>query len=90
MAAAIIGRELTRRGVSAQVRSVGTRVVADVSATADAIAVMQAEGLDISTHRSRPVETNELDRADIIVTMTRAQLRDLATQSPPRFRACSR
>jgi protein-tyrosine phosphatase len=85
MAAAMIRRELTQRGVRAQVHSVGTRVVANVSATDDAIAIMRAEGLDLSTHRSRPVETNDLDRADIIVTMTRAQLRDLATQSPAAF-----
>jgi protein-tyrosine-phosphatase len=85
MGAELFRRELMRRGVRAQVHSVGTRVVANVSATDDAIAIMRAEGLDISTHRSRPVETNDLGRADMIVTMTRAQLRDLATQSPAAF-----
>jgi protein-tyrosine phosphatase len=46
---------------------------------------MEAEGLDISTHRSRPLEPNDVDRSNIIITMTRAQLRELATRSPSAF-----
>jgi protein-tyrosine phosphatase len=57
----------------------------DIPATDDAIAVMTAEGLDISAHRSRPVATDELGAADLVVTMTRAHLRDLATRSPTAF-----
>jgi protein-tyrosine phosphatase len=85
MAAAILHRELTRRGVQAQIRSAGTSVVGSAPATHDAIVVMKAEGLDISTHRSRPVEPNDIDRSDIIITMTRAQLRYVATKSPESF-----
>jgi low molecular weight protein-tyrosine phosphatase len=85
MAAALLDRELTRCGVPARVQSAGTNAVADIPATDDAIVVMKADGLDISTHRSRPVDTADLDRADVVVTMTRAQLRDLATRSPAAF-----
>jgi protein-tyrosine phosphatase len=85
MAAALLARELTRAGVTARVQSAGTSAVADIPATDDAVTVMKADGLDISTHRSRPVDADELDRADVVVTMTRAQLRDLATRSPAAF-----
>jgi protein-tyrosine phosphatase len=85
MAAALLDRELTRRGIPADVRSAGTSAVPDIPPTDDAIALMKDDGLDISAHRSRPVATDELQRADVVVTMTRAHLRDLATRSPAAF-----
>jgi protein-tyrosine phosphatase len=85
MAAALLDRELTVRGVPAQIHSAGTNAVAGIPATDDTIVVMKAEGLDLSTHRSRPVGTADLGGADVVITMTRAQLRDLATRSPAAF-----
>ena len=85
MAAALLDRELARAGIAARVRSAGTNAVADVPPTDDAIAVMKDEGLDISAHRSRPVVVDEVDGADVVLTMTRAHLRDLATRSPAAF-----
>jgi protein-tyrosine-phosphatase len=85
MTAALFERELARCAVPARVESVGTAAVPDIPATDEAIAVMKDDGLDISTHRSRPVAVGDLERADIVVTMTRAQLRDLATRSPAAF-----
>jgi protein-tyrosine phosphatase len=85
MAAALLDRELTRAGVPARILSAGINAVADIPPTDDAIAVMKDDGLDISTHRSRPVATDEVDGADVVVTMTRAHLRDLATRSPGAF-----
>jgi protein-tyrosine-phosphatase len=85
MAAALLERAFTQRGVPARVQSAGTNAVADIRATDDAISVMKDEGLDLSAHCSRPVDAGELDGADVVVTMTRAQLRDLATRSPASF-----
>ena len=85
MAAALLDRALAERGVPARVQSAGTNAVADIPATDDAITVMKGEGLDISGHRSRPIDAGELDGADLVVTMTRAHLRDLATRSPAVF-----
>jgi protein-tyrosine phosphatase len=85
MAAAMLDRELTRRHIDAQVRSAGTSAVPGIPATSEAIAVMQTDGYDLSMHQSRPVEMTDLERADVIVTMTRAQLRELATRSPTVF-----
>src|SRR3954468_14592761 len=69
MAAAIISREFERRGVRARIHSAGVNAIADVTATRDAIAVMKDQGLDISEHRSRPLEAADLNGADIVVTM---------------------
>jgi protein-tyrosine phosphatase len=85
MAAALLDRALAERGAPARVQSAGTDAIADIPATDDAITVMKGEGLDISAHRSRPVATSEVDAADVVVTMTRAHLRDLATRSPATF-----
>ena len=85
MAAALFERELARCGAPARVRSAGTAAVPDIPATDDAIAVMKDYGLDISTHRSRPVDVSEMATADVVVTMTRAHLRDLATRAPAAF-----
>jgi protein-tyrosine-phosphatase len=85
MAAAIIRHELELRGVDARVDSVGTKAAFGISATREAIDVMDAAGFDISQHASRPVEASDIDRADIVLTMTRAQLRELAIRSPAAF-----
>jgi protein-tyrosine phosphatase len=85
MAAALLEREFARYAVPVLVHSAGTMAVPDIPATDDAIAVMKEDGLDISTHRSRPVAAGEIDTADLVVTMTRAQLRDVATRSPAAF-----
>jgi protein-tyrosine-phosphatase len=85
MAAAIARRELALRGVDARVDSGGTDADIGLPALAPAVAVMQAEGIDLSEHRSRPVEPRDLERADLIVTMTRAHLRHVATLEPAAF-----
>jgi protein-tyrosine phosphatase len=85
MAAAILQRELAQRGVAANVHSAGTHAVQQARATRDAVDAMHAEQLDISAHRSEPVRAEDLYKADIILTMTRAQLRELATRSPTAF-----
>jgi protein-tyrosine-phosphatase len=85
MAEAMIRRELELRGVDAHVDSAGTKAAFGIPATREAIAVMDADGFDITQHASRPVEATDLDRADIILTMTRAQLRELAIRSPGAF-----
>jgi len=85
MAEALLVRELAARGAAARVRSGGTRARPGYPATDESIRVMQSFGLDIAAHRSRPVESTELEHSDLIVTMTRGQLRDLATRAPGIF-----
>src|SRR5262249_3708201 len=78
-------REFAFRGIAARVESCGTHAVEGAPALEHAVAVMRAEGVDLSEHRSRLVETSDLDQAGLVVTMTRAHLRHLATLHPAAF-----
>jgi protein-tyrosine phosphatase len=51
-------------------------------ASADAISVLESRGLDLSSHRSRPLAIEELDSADLIVAMTSAHVREIVALSP--------
>jgi protein-tyrosine-phosphatase len=82
MAAALFDRALAARGVAAIVRSAGTRAEPGLPATDETIAVMRPYEIDLSSHRSREVVRDDLDRADLVVTMSRDQLREIATRAP--------
>jgi protein-tyrosine phosphatase len=85
MAEALFRQALEQRGAVATVHSAGTQAVADIPATDSAIETMQAAGLDIGAHRSQAIDRQTLTDADVIVTMTREHLRDLATRAPGTF-----
>jgi protein-tyrosine-phosphatase len=85
IAAALARRELAWRGVDAQVESGGTHAEVGLPALDHAVVVMQAEGLDLSEHRSRVVEPSDLHDIDLVVTMTREHVRDLALLDPTAF-----
>lgn len=70
MAAALLRRELERRG-HPTVRVASAGLAADYSpATPQAIAVMAACGIDLTAHRSQPVTAELLEQADGIFVMT--------------------
>jgi protein-tyrosine phosphatase len=85
MAAAIARRELAWRGIAAHIESRGIDAVDDSPALGNAVAVMRAEDIDLSEHRSRLVDARDLDQADLILTMTRAHLRHVAALQPAAF-----
>jgi protein-tyrosine-phosphatase len=85
MAAAILRVRLAGRGVAADVSSVGTLGWEGRPATPKAVEVMTEMGLDISDHRSRRIEPDDLD-VDLVLAMTRDHggaviARDEATRS---------
>jgi protein-tyrosine phosphatase len=70
MAAAIAGRLLEERGWShVRVESAGTSATTGAPASANAIAVAQEHGLDLATHRSRPLTAERLEWADVVLAM---------------------
>lgn len=85
MAAALFERELARLAVDASVESAGTNAIAGVAPTKEAIAAMADIGLEISEHRSAPVDPRSVRAADVVVTMTREHLRDVAVRAPDAF-----
>jgi protein-tyrosine phosphatase len=54
--------------------SAGTMGIAGAEATAKAIAVCAERGVDISTHRSRPLEEGLLRWAEVVLCMERAHV----------------
>jgi protein-tyrosine phosphatase len=59
---------------------------ADLPAIADAVAAMSRRGLDVSGHRSRPLDRNTLAWADVILTAERDHVVRLASIEPAAFR----
>lgn len=49
-------------------------------ATPEAVALMTAQGLDLTQHRARALTQSMVDEADLILVMERAHLRDLTTR----------
>lgn len=79
MAAALLTHHLDALGCDAVVRSAGTRPFS-LSVDRDAVDAVSAWGVDLSGHRPRHVDRSivESDGHDLIITMTRGHLRDVA------------
>lgn len=82
MAEHLLRRMIARRGDGDRMRvsSAGTWCDLDQPATLLAQAALRAVGLDLSTHRSRPVTQQLVDDADLILVMTRAHLSDVVAR----------
>lgn len=79
IAAALLERELDRRGMSVGigVSSAGLNTRGGQPAVPEAVEAAAGLGLDIAAHRSRPLVEDDLG-ADLIITMTRSQLDAIA------------
>src|SRR5262249_30278880 len=67
--------ELPARGWS--ISSAGLAAAPGMPAADEAIAVAQALGADLTRHRSRPLNDEVADGADLLLAMTRSHLRAL-------------
>ena len=81
MAEVLLRDLLATHGVGARVASAGLYPPGS-PATADAVAVMADRGLDLQRHRSRQIDHALLSRADLILTMTREHVREVAVTDP--------
>ena len=83
MAEVMLRHELERRGCAGvDVVSVGTWAYRGSPATEVAVDVMRDLGIDLASHRSRPIEDEDLVTADIIVVMTSVHLREVLGAAP--------
>ena len=81
MAAAFLGRRLGALGVPAQIRSAG--IVREAQPPPDEVlSVMAGARLDVSGHRSRVVAAADLAGADLVLVMSRGQVRHAAVTFP--------
>jgi protein-tyrosine phosphatase len=81
MAEALLRHRLEERGVDARVHSAGLRLVGE-PASAHGVDVLAERGLDLSAHRSRIVDRELLEDADLVVTMAREHLREAILALP--------
>lgn len=83
MAEALLRHELASRGCAdVDVSSVGTWAAFGEPATRDAVAVLEARGVDLSSHRSRGISPADLAEADLVVAMTSVHVRELLQLAP--------
>lgn len=86
MAQALLVRMLRERlGEGAQryrVTSAGTATLPDLPASAQAIEVLAERGIDLGEHRSTPVDPALLERADLVLTMTRRHRDTVLAMAP--------
>jgi protein-tyrosine-phosphatase len=81
MAEVLLRSHLHARGIDAHVHSAGT-MYWDGPAAEHAVAVMLEIGVDLSTHRSRPLTPAMLDEADLVLGMTRSHVAAAGNHSP--------
>jgi protein-tyrosine phosphatase len=81
MAEVLLRHRLAPLGGSVTVGSVGV-LGNGGPASAEAVVVMAERGLDLSAHRSRPLETEALEAADLVLAMTRQHVREVCATAP--------
>jgi protein-tyrosine phosphatase len=81
MGAAILERRLAERDVDARVTSAGTRPW-NAGATDHAVTVMHEIGLDVSAHENCQVTGAMVERADLVLGMTRQHVNFVTSRWP--------
>ena len=74
MAAGALRKELGDEAAQVDIISAGTAAWEDRPATREAIEVAAADGVDLSTHRSRRVTPAMLRAADLVLVMEKGQV----------------
>ncbi|MCD6290174.1 MAG: low molecular weight protein arginine phosphatase [Anaerolineae bacterium] len=84
MAAGLMRRRLAAVGLDGQVqvRSAGIFAIPGRPASASAVQVMAERGVDISQHRSKTLELQDLEQADIVLVMEEAHRRSIFNWAP--------
>lgn len=83
MAEGLLHKALADRGChDIEVVSCGTRAGSNLPATREAIGVMSRLGIDISGHRSRPLDADRLASSDVIVAMTGVHVDEILAVAP--------
>ncbi|HEY7176873.1 MAG TPA: hypothetical protein VH442_18330 [Micromonosporaceae bacterium] len=79
MAAALLRKHLAAEGIDAQVASAGF-LEGGRPAASRAVEVLAARGVDIASHRSRRISAEDVRRADLVIGMTAAHVRDAVVE----------
>ena len=88
MAEALLRQALEQRGLASEVivSSAGVRAVAGYPASEDAGDAVSAYGVDISTHRSRPLTVALVEESTLVLVMEERHRRAIFNMSPQALR----
>lgn len=84
MAEGILKARLDEAGIDATVSSAGL-IPGGMPATPAAVDVLAERGIDISAHQSRQLAADQIQRADLVLGMTRAHVREAVVLAPDAF-----
>ena len=70
MAAYMFDRIATEMGIDVRVESAGVFATEGEGSSSEAIIVMKKYGVDMLSHHSQPINTELLEKSDLILTMT--------------------
>jgi len=83
MAAALLNHALSAKGCpDVEVISRGIRASLGYAPTPATIKVLTAHGIDISSHRSHPLDPGELDLADLVIAMGDEHAKEVLAVAP--------
>jgi len=85
MAAALaehLVRELEPRGISISVESAGVEGGEGQAATPEAVEALKERGIDLGAHRSRTLDAEMIERADLVLTMTPSHAQAVMQMAP--------
>jgi protein-tyrosine-phosphatase len=83
MAGALLRRSLSEAGNDdIEIISAGTWALDGAPASGIAVDVLARRGIDLSSHRSRSLEVDDLRSADLVVAMTSVHVREIARIAP--------
>jgi protein-tyrosine-phosphatase len=84
MAVAIMRKLVQEEDEEWRIASAGIWAIEGVPATYKAKLVVKNKGLDISDHRSQPIDWELIDSFDLILTMERSHKEALIAEFPPK------
>lgn len=83
MAESLMREALSRRGCDGvEVASSGTWAEAGYGAAESAVDALRQRGIDLSAHRTRALDPDEANEADLIVAMTSVHVREILEVAP--------
>jgi protein-tyrosine-phosphatase len=83
MAEAVMRHELEQRSCGGiELASAGTWAGCGHPATPEAVQALSRIGIDLSSHRSRPLDRTELARVDLVVVMTSVHVNEVLSVAP--------
>jgi protein-tyrosine phosphatase len=82
---ALLQRSLRQAAPEVAVATAGTRAFTGIAATPPTVDAASTLGVDLGAHRSRMVDVAMVDRADLVLTMERAHVREIVVLRPQAF-----